>query len=451
MITHCFRFVGIILLLSALPNAVFAAPILNLGTGDSRSMHFSSTIGTVFVADPEIADYQIIDNNRLVIFGRNIGTTTFIVFSQNSETLAERKVVVNKSLISIEQILSSQYPNADVSVLNLGDRVVLAGTVPTQKEKDEIYAIAGELLSKEQEEKDTTLVSLNTDTPDKNIAFLRHRTYEGLVNNLEVTVTKQVNVKLTIAEVNSSLVNELGIQWGTVLENTFNNGQFFRAITGFNGSATNVATYLSAINDDRIGQVLSEPNLSVISGETASFLVGGEVPVSYLTQDGYVIEYKTFGIGLELAAKVQRDDKIILTLFPSVSSVDEQFGDTALDIPAFRVRRAQTTIELGDGESFVLAGLLSTEDQESLAKIPFIADVPILGALFRHSSTIRRKTELVIVATVSLVAPISSANVSIPTIQRTSTLSRFFGVDLDDKSDIAQWQTDILSTGGFKK
>ncbi|MDD1781731.1 pilus assembly protein N-terminal domain-containing protein [Enterovibrio sp. ZSDZ35] len=439
----------ILLITSSLP--VLAASILNLGTGDARSLHFDTTIGTIFIADPEIADYQVIDNNRLVVFGRNIGTTTLIVFSENSQTLIEKKIVVNKSLISVEQLISSQYPDADVSVLNLGDRVVLAGTVPTQKEKDEIYAIAGELLSKEQNEKATTLVSLNTNTPDKTIGFLAHKTFEGLVNNLEVAITKQVNVKLTIAEVNSSLVNELGIQWGTVFENSFNNGQFFRAITGLNGSATNVATYLSAINDDRIGQVLSEPNLSVISGETASFLVGGEVPISYLTDDGYVIEYKTFGIGLELAAKVQRDDKIMLTLFPSVSSVDEQFGDTALDVPAFRVRRAQTTIELGDGDSFVLAGLLSTEDQESLSKIPFIADVPILGALFRHSSTIRRKTELVIVATVSLVAPITSANITLPSIRRTSTLSRFFGVDLDASPDMAQWQTEILSTGGFKK
>lgn len=433
----------------ALPAA--ATGILNLGTGDARSMSFDNTIGTIFIGDPEIADYQVIDNNRLVVFGRNIGTTTLIVFGENSETLTEKKIVVNKSLISIEQMIASRYPNADVSVLNMGDRVVLAGTVPTQKEKDEIYAIAGELLSKEQFDKTKTLVSLNTDVPDKEIAFLNHRTYEGLVNNLEVTVTKQVNVKLTIAEVNSSLVNELGIQWGTLFEDTFSNGQFFRGITGFDGSATNIASYISAINDDRIGQVLSEPNLSVISGETASFLVGGEVPITYLSEDGYTTDFKTFGIGLELAAKVQRDDKILLTLFPYVSSIDEQFGETELDIPAFRVRRAQTTIELGDGDSFVLAGLLSTEDQESLSKIPFIGDVPILGAMFRHTTTIRRKTELVIVATVSLVAPISSSNITLPSIQKTTALSRFFGIKESNQSDMSDWQAEILATGGFKK
>ncbi|MDD1794654.1 pilus assembly protein N-terminal domain-containing protein [Enterovibrio makurazakiensis] len=451
MLTLRFHHILLVVFLASASLTVKAAGIINLGTGDARSMHFDTTIGTIFIANPEVADYQVIDNNRLVVFGRNIGTTTLIVFGENSSTLTEKRIVVNKSLISIEQMLSSQYPNAEVSVLNLGDRVVLGGTVPTQKEKDEIYAMVGELLTKDPTEKVKTLVSINTDTPDKDIDYLAHKIYEGVVNNLEVTVTKQVNVKLTIAEVNSSIVNELGIQWGTVFENTFNNGQFFRAITGTGGSGSNVGSYISAINDDRIGQVLSEPNLSVISGETASFLVGGEVPISYLSPDGYVISYRSFGIGLELAAEVQRDDKIMLTLLPSVSSVDEQFGETALDIPAFRVRRAQTTIELGDGDSFVLAGLLSTEDQESLAKIPFIADVPILGALFRHSTTTRRKTELVIVATVSLVTPITSANITLPQIKQTSTLSRFFGVDFDSSSDTAKWQTEILATGGFKK
>ncbi|KKD60221.1 general secretion pathway protein GspD [Grimontia sp. AD028] len=451
MLTFRFHHIIFAATLLSVSLTVQAAGIINLGTGDARSMHFDSTIGTIFIADPEIADYQVIDNNRLVVFGRSIGTTSLIVFSDDSATLVEKRIVVNKSLISIEQMIASQYPDAHVSVLNLGDRVVLGGTVTTQKDKDEIYAMVGELLTRDPTEKAKTLVSINTNTPDKDIDYLAHKIYDGVVNNLEVTVTKQVNVKLTIAEVNSSVVNELGIQWGTLFENTFNNGQFFRAITGLGDAGSNIASYISAINDDRIGQVLSEPNLSVISGETASFLVGGEVPVSYLSEEGYVIDYKSFGIGLELAAEVQRDDKIMLTLIPSVSSVDEQFGETALDIPAFRVRRAQTTIELGDGESFVLAGLLSTEDQESLSKIPFIADVPILGAMFRHSTTTRRKTELVIVATVSLVAPISSANITLPSMKSTSTLSRFFGVDLESTPDTAKWQEEILATGGFKK
>lgn len=378
----------------------------------------------MFISNPDIADYQVIDNNRLVVFGREIGTTTLIVFSEDSQELTRKKIVVNHALTNIEQVLSIRYPNIDISVLNLGEQVVLSGFVPTQKEKNDIYSMVGELLNKDFTE--TRVEWKTSDDESIDINFMARKTYKGLVNNLEVSVTKQVNVKLTISEVNSSLINELGIEWGTILSDGFGgNGQFFRGISGFSGGATNVATFISAINDDSVGQILSEPNVSVISGETASFLVGGEIPISYRVDDGYRIQYKEFGIGLDLAAEVLRDDKIKLAIQPQVSSVDSQFGNTLLDIPSFKVRRARTTLELGDGQSFILGGLLSTEDEEALSKIPFIGDVPILGALFRKTSTTRRKTELVIVATVSLVEPIASSNIKIPSIQRTSALSRF--------------------------
>ncbi|MEZ8026516.1 general secretion pathway protein GspD [Enterovibrio norvegicus] len=427
-----------------------AAGIINLGTGDARSLSFKSVVGTVFISNPDIADYQVIDNNRLVVFGREIGTTTLIVFSEDSQELTRKKIVVNHALTNIEQVLSIRYPNIDISVLNLGEQVVLSGFVPTQKEKNDIYSMVGELLNKDFTE--TRVEWKTSDDESIDINFMARKTYKGLVNNLEVSVTKQVNVKLTIAEVNSSLINELGIEWGTILSDGFGgNGQFFRGISGFSGGATNVATFISAINDDSVGQILSEPNVSVISGETASFLVGGEIPISYRVDDGYRIQYKEFGIGLDLAAEVLRDDKIKLAIQPQVSSVDSQFGNTLLDIPSFKVRRARTTLELGDGQSFILGGLLSTEDEEALSKIPFIGDVPILGALFRKTSTTRRKTELVIVATVSLVEPIASSNIKIPSIQRTSALSRFFGIKKSVTPEVSEWQQQILSTGGFKK
>ncbi|PMN71907.1 type II and III secretion system protein family protein [Enterovibrio norvegicus] len=447
------RYLSVIFFIGLLASGIFpafAAGILNLGTGDARSLPFDSVIGTVFISDPEVADYQVIDNNRLVVFGRALGTTTLIVFGENGTTLTKKKIVVNQSLTKVEQILAIQYPNVEVSVLNVGEQVVLSGFVPTQKEKNDIYSIVGGLLNKKYTER---RVQWKTSIREEfDISFMARRTYEGLINNLEVAVTKQVNVKLTIAEVNSSLINELGIKWGTIFSDGFGgNGQFARGISGLGGSLTNVAAYISAINDDNVGQVLSEPNLSVISGETASFLVGGEIPITYRVDNGYRIQYKEFGIGLDLAAEVLRDDKIKLSIMPQVSSVDGQFGDTLLDIPSFKVRRARTTLELGDGDSFVLAGLLSSEDEEALSKIPFIGDVPILGALFRNTSTTRRKTELVIVATVSLVEPISSANIQIPSMQRTSALHRFFGVELKSSPEIEKWQREILSTGGFKK
>ncbi len=136
---------------------------------------------------------------------------------------------------------------------------------------------------------------------------------------------------------------------------------------------------------------------------------------------------------------------------PEVSSLDEQYRSELLEIPAFKTRRARTTVELGDGESFILGGLLSSEEKEALAKIPFIGDVPILGSLFRHTQSERRNTELLIVATVNLVEPIATSDVRLPSMQRTSILNRWFALPPETEPDTRKQAENILAEGGFKE
>lgn len=152
---------------------------------------------------------------------------------------------------------------------------------------------------------------------------------------------------------------------------------------------------------------------------------------------------------LELMAKVKRDNKITLSLVPEVSSLDSQYENDTYDLPALKTRRARTTVELGDGQSFVLGGLLSSEDMESLSKIPLIGDIPILGTLFRNAETERNKTELIIVATVNLVKPVETSTISLPTINRTSTLKRMFSWE-NDEEKIESTEM-LLDNGGFKQ
>ncbi|MDG3085993.1 pilus assembly protein N-terminal domain-containing protein [Vibrio hannami] len=440
-IKRVFTWLGFTLLLAS-QNA-FSAKIVNLSEGDAQTLRTSQEIGSVFISNPEVADYQVIEDNKVVFFGKKIGNATLLIFGEQGETLVNRKLVVNKSLVHIQQQIQLRYPNADVTIYNLGEQAVLSGTVSTDQEREDIYNLAGELLGKDAE-----VTTVEWDLGDENyeMDFMRKYKFQGLVNNIEVVATKQVNVKLTVAEVSHSFLESFGIQLGSEGQAS---GVFVDYLTNF--SADDIVSVITATGNDNVGQVLAEPNLSVISGETASFLAGGEIPVVTVIDGGTSVEYREYGIRLELMAKVLRDDKIKLSMMPEVSALDNTYSNESYDLPALTTRRARTTVELGDGQSFVLGGLLSTEEQETLQRIPYIGDIPILGALFRHTETLRYKTELIIVATVNLVQPVHPSTVQLPTMHKTTNLQRFFGLDSKYEKAKSQWAEQVLATGGFKQ
>lgn len=420
-----------------------AQVLVNLGEGEAKAITTKQEIASVFISNPKIADYQVVDKNKLVVFGKEVGSVSLLAFDDNSNTIISRKLVVNTSLIHIQQQVQLRYPNISISIYNLEEQVVLAGKVPSEKIRDEINILVGELLDKEY--KDHKL-EWKIGKERYEMEFMTRRHYEGIVNNIEVATTKQVNVKLSIAEVSQSFLEEFGVQYGSSGQTA---GTFVDQLVNF--SASDIVSVITALGDDTVGQVLAEPNLSVISGESAHFLVGGELPVVTIVDGGTSVLYKEFGIRLEMMAKVLDDDKIKLSLLPEVSSIDSQYQNERYSLPALKTRRARTTVELGDGQSFVLGGLLSTEDRESLRRVPFIGDVPILGALFRHSETVRNRTELVIVATVNLVSPVNPSQIQLPTMKRTTTMQRFFNVDYSYTPASKTWAEEILQSGGFKK
>ncbi|PJC86098.1 general secretion pathway protein GspD [Vibrio sp. HA2012] len=429
-------------LLLAAPLAL-AAKIVNLSEGDAQTISVEPEIGSVFISNPDIADYQVVEKHKVVFFGKKIGSTSLLIFDEDGKTLVSRKLVVNKSLVHIQQQIQMRFPNVDVEIYNLGDQAVLSGTVATDQEREDIYNLAGELLGKEAE-----ISTIEWDLGEENyeMDFMRRYKFKGLVNNIEVVATKQVNVKLSIAEVTHSFLEEFGINLGS---SGYSNGIFVDQLTSF--SAEDIVSVITAIGNDNVGQVLAEPNLSVISGETASFLAGGEIPVVTIIDGGTNVLYREYGVRLELMAKVLRDDKIKLSLMPEVSALDNTYSSDSYDLPALKTRRARTTVELGDGQSFILGGLLSTEDRESLQRIPYIGDIPILGALFRHTETTRTKTELIIVATVNLVQPVHPSQVQLPTMEKTPNLRRFFALKGSYQKAEGIWANKVLATGGFKQ
>lgn len=423
-----------------------AATMKSVSVDEAQPLSFSTPIDTVFISNPDIADYQVIAQNKLVVLGRKVGTTSLLVFGKSGETLANYTIRVNRSLVTVREQLTLQFPDLDISLTNIGDQVVLSGIVPNAALSQQIVDLVGKLMSKEVTERS---LQLNDEGSSNTLPFMAERQYEGVVNQLEIAVTKQVNVKLTIAEVSTGFTEKLGVRWGSFLDSSGSGSGVFYDL--LNISASDIASYLTAINDDSVGQILAEPNLSVMSGETASFLVGGELPLIVSDRNGHSISYKEFGVKLDLAAKVLRDDKIKLTLLPEVSSYDYQIADNDLNIPAFKTRRARTTVELSNGESFVLGGLLSSEERESLQRIPFIGDVPILGALFRHTETNQNNTELMIVATVNLVRAISPQDVQLPRMQPTSVWERWLALPPTENAEISRHVETIVNQGGFKQ
>ncbi len=412
-------------------NQVFAKPVY-LSTGESYIINSPEDIDTVFISAAAIADYELVGKNSVIVYAKQEGATDFILFNRENKLIAKKSVLVNNIINATYKRIRIEYPDSNIAINKIGESYILTGNAESEEAKDTIASIVGEALSNENEEKSKT-------------QYLNSHEYSGIINKIKLPESNQVNVKLTIAEVTKDFSENVGVDWSTI-GTAVGSFQFLK----FN--ATGISTLVHAINDDSIARVLAEPNLSVLSGETASFLVGGEIPIYNTTQNSTIITYKEFGIKLNIGAKVNEKKRIRIMLSEEVSSIDKIFNIDGGDAyPSLRTRKAETTLELGDGESFILGGLISNSEREALKKIPFIGDIPILGAFFRNAQTQKSQTELVVVATVNLVKPVAEKEVELPDFMHTSTLERFFnltGIMEMKRKKIAK---EFLRQGGFIK
>lgn len=433
-------------LVVALPGfSVAADRYITLGDGDHLT--FAQPVSKVFISDPEIADYQVIHEQGLVVFGKQVGQSRLIVYGPQGEVMLSDRLLIDIDLTQVRRQLKLQFPDLELKVESVGEQVAVSGTVPSEQQRDAVYRMVASLLEREKTERYENTTKLEfADTgmeEPESLIFARNNTWKGIIENLKVTSVQQVNVKISVAQVSESFAKTLGTDWSSIGSSV---GQF--AFSQF--EAADLSTIISALGDETMAEVLAEPNLTVLSGESASFLVGGEVPVIVTSNNNVNISFKEFGIKLDLTAKVMSDDKVRMQLAPEVSEVEKYIKAAGIEVPQLASRRAMTTVELADGESFLLGGLMSSSDFEQLQKVPLIGDLPILGAAFRKSVTERKKTELLIVATVNLVRPVSPMDVQLPSMQKTSTLARWFNIEQSDGSEADQaLGIDLLSRGGF--
>ncbi len=397
----------------------------------AKNLRFNDEIGTVFISSPEIADYKIIDPQQLVLFANQIGETTLIVYNVDNQVLLSQRITVNVDLTKIRRQLAQSYPQFSLTLTAVGNQVAVRGQVDTAEQRNEIYHLIGSLLNRN-----------NTTAATSDALSTPH--WDGIINGITVAEAQQVNVKITVAQVTKEFNETIGVDWPSI-------GSGLKSFKLFQYKFNDLSSVITAIANDSIAEVLAEPNLTVLSGESAKFLVGGEIPMVTHDNSQTSISFKQYGISLNLSAKVLDDHKIKLKLAPEVSAVDKMVKSAGIEIPQMITRKAETTVQLADGQSFMLGGLMSKDDQENTAKVPLLGDIPVVGGAFRSVSTRRAKTELVIIATVNLVHPMETTEIRLPHIQKTNSIRRLFNVYVHrpDKEQQDTVTADFLNKAGF--
>lgn len=398
-----------------------ASSSIELSVGRGRLISLPATMSDVFVANDEVADVQVRSSRQLYIFGKKPGETSIYATDASGRVVYSTVARVGNNIETIDQMLSLAMPEASIASNTMNGFVLLTGTVQSPDDAAEAERLVQAFVG----EGTKVLSRLRTATP------------------------LQVNLQVRIAEVNRTLVKEMS---GNVLtrdrDGPMGNGflgNIFRGrsagsivynpdgSTSYNISTPSGTNSLAAAGrlfgldliasldlGERSGMVatLAQPNLTAISGETADFLAGGEFPIPIPGNfAGTTIEYRKYGVSLAYTPTVLSNGRISLRVRPEVSELSTE-GAIQMDgfqIPALTVRRAETTVELGSGESFMIAGLMNNRSIGAIDKIPGLGDVPILGTLFKSDSFRRGETELVIVVTPYLVQPVSANDIKLPT------------------------------------
>ncbi len=348
----------------------------------------------ISVANPAIADIATLSESTIYVLGKVPGRTTLTIFGVDGSLLANVDVRVVPDIAEFKERLAEILPGEPIEVRTANDGIVLSGTVSGARK----VARAMELA--------------NRYAPDR------------VTNLMMVGGTQQVMLKVRFAEMQRSIAKSLGTSLGltTLGADALGPGTGTGAFSGtptssggninfqFGGGGMAVEVLIEALETKGMVRTLAEPNVVAISGESARFFAGGEYPVANADNG---IEYKNFGVELTFIPTVVDDNIISLQLETSVSAIDTTINVNGVN--GFKTREATTTVEMRDGQSFAIAGLLQDDFDDEVGQIPWLGDVPILGALFRSSEFQRRQSELVIIVTPHLVTPTSGDALSMPT------------------------------------
>jgi pilus assembly protein CpaC len=392
------------------------ARFLALGVGKSVVIDLPRDVKDVLVADPKIANAVIRSAQRAFIIGAAVGQTSIVFFDTDGQPIASYDIAVKRDLNGVRAALRQTLPYAGIQIEGIGEGVMLTGSVSSPIEAQQAGDLAARLVG----------------GADK------------VVNSIAVRGRDQVMLKVTVAEVRRDIVKQMGVDlsasmnYGTAIVN-FNNSNPFTAygrslvsgnaasVSALTKGLPSVTATMRAMESAGVVRTLAEPNLTAISGESATFIAGGEFPVPA----GYScdpvthvcttqISYKKFGISLNFTPVVLTEGRISLRVMTEVSELSNdnaitlnQFGNS-LTVPSIKTRRAETTLEIPSGGSMAMAGLIQEQTKQAINGLPGLDQLPVLGALFRSQDFVNNQTELMVLVTPYVVRAVAQKELSRP-------------------------------------
>lgn len=404
---------------------------LNLVVKQGRLLTLPRAVSSVLVADPEVANFQLPSPRNLFVFAKGAGTTTLYALDARDRVVAAIEVIAQHDLEALTQAVESEVPDAQVRFAPAsGNGLVVRGHVRTPQQAKHVMQAINAFFGGDEGD------SGGGQQQGQGGGQGSGNSVPRIINQLNVELSAQVNISVRIVEVSRSLSTDLGLNWELTLKG---GDYFFRNGTALFDSATNsfipdamtsgivaggtksigsasVGGLLNALSSDGLATVLAEPNLTAMSGETAGFAAGGEVPIVIVTNNNVTIDYKQYGVIMRMTPTLLSPNRISLHIAPEVSDLSNDgavtFGGN--QIPAFKVRRADTTVELASGQSFALAGMLRSSSAQEVSGVPGLRDIPGLGRLFETERNRQEDTELVIIATAYVVEPSNAGDFQTP-------------------------------------
>ena len=377
---------------------------VTLEVNEGRLVRLSQSAASVFIANAGIADVNVKSPRMIYIFGKKPGETTLYALDKNDNVVTNARVVVSHNLSRLNSALNDLLPAGGVTASSVDGGIILTGAVATAADAEDVRRLASRFIGKG----------------------------EDIINRISVTQANQVNLRVRIADVSKQVIENFGFSWDAI----FDSGDYaFRITTGtlfppivhedggltadgsFENDNWDLNNLIDALAADGLVTILAEPNLTALSGETASFLSGGEFPVPTDVTDGETsVEFKEFGVSLAFTPTILSDNRISMRVRPEVSELSDigAISFNGIEIPGISTRRAETTVELASGQSFAIAGLRLDARRHDNDDIPGLGNIPLLGALFQQNRLEERQQELLIVVTPYVVAPTSN-EIPLPT------------------------------------
>ena len=396
-----------------------------LTKGDSLPIQVGDSFASLAVSEPSIADASPVSTTEYYVRGRAVGANNILLYSSDGQLIQIVDLKVTPDIDAIRGDLAALFPSVPVNLYAVADRIHVSGEVR------------------------------DSETANGILDVVESYAPERVIDALKVALPQQVLLEVRFVEASRDDIRELG--FGSEISRA---GDFVlfttpgllsgpvekTAGTLFGGSGnTKIDFFLRALEEKGVLRTLAEPNLVARSGEEASFLAGGEFPVPVAAEDGQIrIEFKDFGVQLAFTPTVFNKDRIVLKVTPEVSQLDPRNSVRLSDveIPALSVRKVDTTVELGNGQSFAIAGLMQNTYDSSVAQTPLLGSLPVIGALFRSSRYRNNESELVVIVTPRLVVPTDASELTDPMAHMTlpSEADRYLlgQVDADGTANFGQ-------------